>query len=73
MHDELRELMEKVKNLPAPSPEEHEMQSFDWAYGNLAASTNHKPSKAAFWKLASERGWSVARFEEWAKGREWLP
>jgi hypothetical protein len=53
--------------------EEYEMQAMDWAYGNLAASANHKPSRAAFSELAVERGWSQEQFNTWAEGREWLP
>lgn len=61
------ELLELVRALPEPTPREREQQALSFAYGNLAASTNHKPSRAAFAKLASERyGWS-----EWAADLTW--
>jgi len=71
--DAYEALVRLVKTAPPLTPEELETQRFDFAYGNLAASTNHKPSRAAFWKLASERGWTKARFEKFAKDKEWLP
>jgi hypothetical protein len=43
----------------------------DFAYGNLAASTNHKPSRESFRKLALEKGFSEDWFESWAAGKEW--
>jgi hypothetical protein len=69
-YSELRKLIE---GLPPPTPRQLEEQRFDFAYGNLATSTNHKPSRAAFWWLAQERGWTVEQFRVWAEGREWLP
>ncbi len=68
-YDKLRQLIETFLQ----TPEQLEEQRFDFAYGNLAASTNHKPSRAAFESLAAERGWSIQRFSKWAEGREWLP
>ena len=69
-YERLRQLLRSV---PEPSPEEREAQRFDFVYGNLACSTNHKPSRAAFLHLAQERGWSVERFEKFAKDKQWLP
>lgn len=48
-----------------------EAQALDFAYGNLAASTNHKPSRSAFAKLAAKRGWSLEEFETWATAYKW--
>jgi hypothetical protein len=67
---ELRKLIEGARPM---TPEEQEAQRFDWAYGNLACSTNHKPSRAAFLWLAQERGWAIEQFHKWAADKEWLP
>ena len=67
------ELLALIRGAPSPTPEQLEEHRFDFAYGNLAASTNHKPSRAAFLWLAQERGWTVEQFNKWAAGREWLP
>jgi hypothetical protein len=53
------------------SPIDREAQAMDFAYGNLAASTNHMPTREAFAALAAKRGWSPEAFEVWAAGREW--
>ena len=71
--DDYEELSRLVRVAPSPTPEELEAQRFDFAYGNLAASTNHRPSRAAFFQLALERGWTTERFEAFAKDKEWLP
>lgn len=48
-----------------------EEQRLDFAYGNLAASTNHKPCRDAFRKLAAEQfGWSTETFDRWADARK---
>jgi hypothetical protein len=67
------ELLALIRNTPLPTPEQLEEQRFDFAYGNLAASTNHKPSRAAFESLAKDRGWAAEQFNKWAEGKEWLP
>jgi hypothetical protein len=51
--------------------DERTIQRLNFAYGNLACSTNHKPSRDAFKKLAQEQGWSETRFDLWAEGRTW--
>lgn len=44
----------------------------DWVYGNLAASTNHRPTRAAFYKVFVESGrFEEEEFNEWADGKEW--
>lgn len=51
---------------------EREEQRLDFAYGSLACSTNHKPSRKAFRVVAlEERGWTEEEFERWASEREW--
>lgn len=66
-----KDLLEKVRALPEMTPREREVQSFSFAYGNLACTTNHKPTLSAFMALAWKRGWTPAQFEEWAKDKEW--
>lgn len=53
------------------TPDQQLEQSLDFAYGNLACTTNHRPSKEAFKTLAMERGMSETWFEVWASKREW--
>jgi len=65
------ELLEKVRGLPPMTSLEKREQRLGWAYGQLACSTNHKPTRASFEKLALEQGWSEAEFDAWAATREW--
>lgn len=60
-----------VNDLPPMSERSRRHQALDWAYGNLACSTNHKPQLDAFRKVALGNGWASEEFEEWAKTREW--
>ena len=69
--DRLEELLEEARRLPPMTDEQREEQRLDFAYGNLACSTNHKPVLEAFWAVASGRGWTRERFAKWAAGREW--
>jgi hypothetical protein len=71
MATELEELMALARRLPPMSPRAREEQALDFAYGNLAASTHHKPTREAFADLARARGWTDERFERWALGRAW--
>lgn len=66
-------LVELRKMVPVPyaNTEERALQALDFAYGNLAASTNHKPEYDAFKKIALERGLTLDVFERWAKQRKW--
>ena len=51
---------------------EYQAQLLSFAYGNLAMTTNHKPTRAAFRRVALETvGVSEQEFEEWADQREW--
>ncbi len=47
------------------------LQAIDFAYGNLACSTRHKPVREAFRRMALERGIPEERFEVWAVGKDW--
>lgn len=71
MKDKLEALLERVRKLPPMTPRQQEEQSFSWSYGNLACTTNHKPTRAAFAKMAQNRGWTPDEFEAWALGLEW--
>ena len=72
MTDELSRLIAEARALPPPSEDERQASALCFAYGTLACSTNHKPSLAAFWAIASEKyGWTKERFARWAAGRQW--
>lgn len=43
----------------------------DFAYGNLAMTTRHRPSRDAFKKLALGRGMTAQDFDAWARGKSW--
>jgi hypothetical protein len=61
-----------VRALPPMTAEEREAQTLDFVYGNLATSTNHRPVRDAFAKIAAERyGWSAEHFDKWVEGRTW--
>jgi len=58
--------------LPDMTEDERDEHALDFAYGNLACSTNHKPARDAFAQLAREKfGWTQERFDAWASEREW--
>ena len=59
------------QTLPPMTNEETEEQAMCFAYGNLACSTNHKPTREAFASFCRDAGWADERFERWAKDREW--
>ena len=69
----LDELLRLARMLPPMTPAERDEQRLDWAYGNLACSRNHRPSRLAFYDLAKWVGWSKERFDEWAADKEWEP
>lgn len=68
----LEELMEQAKKVEMTGEQKLE-QRLDFAYGNLAASTNHKPQREVFHALATKLGMTQIAFEAWASRREWLP
>jgi hypothetical protein len=47
------------------------LQALDFAYGNLACSTNHKPDRDAFHDLWLKEGFTEAAWLEWAKDKVW--
>lgn len=68
----LDELLEAARKRPPMTADERNEQALSFAYGNLACTTNHKPSRRAFRHIAIEKyGWSDERFEKWAEGKEW--
>ena len=64
-------LVEESRKLPLMTEDQIQDQGMDFAYGNLACSTNHKPTREGFASLAKELGWTDERFAEWAAKREW--
>jgi hypothetical protein len=49
-----------------------DFEKLDFAYGTLACSTNHKPSRAAFIKTAMDHlGMSHEEAELWASSKTW--
>ncbi len=70
--EELDLLMKAARALPPTTEQQKREQRFDFAYGNLACTTNHKPSLRAFAQLAMKQGWTFFEFCDWAKGKEWF-
>jgi len=64
------ELMKQARKIKMTQAQERE-QRLDFAYGNLAASSNHKPNRSAFCRLAIELGMPKDEFERWATQRAW--
>jgi hypothetical protein len=60
-----------MKHCRVMTGSEQILQGIDFAYGNLAASTHHRPRRGAFKGLALDRGLSDETFEEWADTKEW--
>jgi hypothetical protein len=65
------ELVARVRRFRDMTPREREEQAIDFAYGNLAASTHHRPTRRTFEILTQRRGWTAEQFEAWAKDKEW--
>lgn len=71
MAETLDDLLDRIRKLPPMTEEEKEAQAIDWVWGQLAASTNHKPRRAVFRTMALARGWTEERFKTWADSKEW--
>ena len=67
----LDELLAKAKTLPPMTVREKQEQKLGFAWGNLACSSNHKPTRAPFEETAKDWGWTEAEFEKWASDKEW--
>lgn len=67
----LVQLIEAVRKLPPMTERQRKEQALDFAYGQLAASTHHKPSRSVFLRIAREDGWTLQEFARWQKGRQW--
>jgi hypothetical protein len=65
------DLFDEARKLPPMTARERQIQSLDFAYGNLACTTNHKPTRQAFAFLAKSHGWTAPQFTEWAEDKEW--
>lgn len=70
-HVNFDDLLKRAHLPPPMTRREREAQLFDFAYGNLACTNNHKPTREAFAKLAQERGWTEKEFEMWAARYTW--
>jgi hypothetical protein len=68
---ELEVLLERVRALPPMTPAEVQEQRLSWAYGQLACSTNHKPTLEGLRAIAVKMGWDRKRFAGWAIQRKW--
>lgn len=69
---ELADLIRRARALPPPTGRERQEQALSFAYGNLALSTNHKPSRKTFVALAiSHYGWTIDEAEAWAAKHAW--
>lgn len=66
----LDELLTQARTIKMTQAQERE-QRLDFAYGNLAASSNHKPQREVFCLLAVEMGMLEVEFDAWAGRREW--
>ena len=65
-------LREAIAAMPPMTERERDEQRLSFAYGNLACTTNHKPSRSAFVKFIAEKiGWTLEEAEEWAAARTW--
>jgi len=69
--DELSLLLEAARRLPPMTAEERALQALNFAYGNLACTTNHKPARGAFRRMTADLGWPEERFAQWADDKEW--
>lgn len=69
---EVAVLLQKARELPPPTERHRQEQALSFTYGNLALSSNHKPSYQAFLRLAIDRyGWTPGEFQIFAASREW--
>jgi hypothetical protein len=72
LNEELDRLLVLIRQLAPMTQHEQEEQQMCFAYGNLAASTNHKPTYRAFQSVALfDLHWTVAEFNAWAAERAW--
>ena len=65
------DLLKLAKRLPPETPEQRLLHAMDFAYGNLALTRNHKPSRDAFKSVAMGRGMTEEQFEVWAEKKQW--
>lgn len=71
-YDRLKALLQQNLARHPISERERQEQALSFAYGNLACSRNHKPSRKAFVALAqSHYGWTAEEAEAWASTKKW--
>lgn len=69
--ERIEKINQLLKECAPMTNKQRDLQNIDFAYGNLACSTNHKPRRAAFEKVAFDSGLTKEEFEAWAKDKEW--
>ena len=69
--DRINRLMQQAKSLPPPDDIDRAWQAISFSYSNLALTSNHRPRRDVFRKLAVERGIAGDDFDRWADGKEW--
>ena len=71
MSKKLNDLIAKAKKLPPMTKRQRDERDMDFAYGNFACSSNHKPQRLAFRQVAQSRGWTQEEFDKWAEDKVW--
>ena len=71
LRERAADLRAQVAALPPMTEAERRAQAIDFAYGNLACTTRHKPDRETFRALALSKGFDEAWFEAWAAARTW--
>lgn len=66
-----RIIREHLATLPPLTERERQIQRLSFTYGNLACTTNHKPSKSAFRRAALDTGVPEDVYDEWAARVAW--
>lgn len=65
------DLLAKARAMPPMTERQTQEQRLNFAHGNLACTTNHRPHLGAFWALAHRMGWTAEEFIAWAETRRW--
>ncbi len=66
------ELKKAARAVEVPLTEQEKtFNRYDFAYGNLLCSTNHKPVRLAFKLMMTGDGLTDEQFRVWAKNKEW--
>ncbi len=71
MSDRYRELAERIAAAPPLTERERHLQRLSFTYGNLACTTNHRPSKRAFRAAALANGVPEDVYDEFEARVTW--